>query len=310
LANEQICIILKEIRNEINLDKYLSTNIDSRLYNLKKYVELGVGICQKGKNKGKNDEQASNDYWLVIINSIYSFQMEFLKEFENNKNNYKTNDYNKINNALDEAFELLLLKMSDHIKLEIIVNEMFKKCGEAGFEKFKSITSLMFIGYKMNENICKLSKKLTELETEKKLNEFIFEFNKGQLYSIEKCELCKKSFDVDSYLIIIRYFKCNHCFHQICFMLGEYDIEICPICEKQKIDLTKYKLNKKNEVIDINEKKENKIIEIKSDDIKRLEKKIEAKRKMNMRRQKISQLRRIRKIKEDFKIIFDKEFLN
>lgn len=310
LANEQICIILKEIRNEINLDKYLSTNIDSRLYNLKKYVELGVGICQKGKNKGKNDEQAANDYWLVIINSIYYFQLEFLKDFEDNKNNYKTNDYNKINYALDEAFELILLKMSDQIKPRIIINEMFEKCGEAGFEKFKSINSLMFIGYKMNENICKFSQFFIEKEVEKKINEFIFEFNKGQLYSIEKCELCGKLFDDNSYLIIIRYFRCNHCYHQICFMMGGYDIEICPICEKQKIDFTKYKLDKENQVINVNEIKEVKKIEIKSDDIKRFEKKIEEKKKMNLRKQKISQLRRIRKIKEDFKIIFDKEFLN
>ena len=93
-------------------------------------------------------------------------------------------------------------------------------------------------------------------------------------------------------------------------MMGGYDIEICPICEKQKIDFTKYKLDNENQVINVNEIKEVKKIEIKSDDIKKFEKKIEEKKKMNLRKQKISQLRRIRKIKEDFKIIFDKEFLN
>ena len=46
------------------------------------------------------------------------------------------------------------------------------------------------------------------------------------------------------------------------------------------------------------------------DEIKKLEKKIEENKRITLRKQKLSQLRRIRKMKADYKIIFDKEFLN
>ena len=243
--------------------------------------------------------------------------MEFWKKFEENKNNYKTMDYNKINNALDDAFELFLVKMSENISLKLIINEMLKKCGSAGFERFKRIISLMFIGFKTNENIHKILNHLLGSESEKQLNEKIFENNKGQLAIFEKCEHCGKSFDNNSYLVNIIYFKCNHCFHHICFMKGGYDINICPICDKTIIDITKYEESvKKGE--NKNEFEEKKKVDVKKDEkkkvnkdeIKKLEKKIEEAKKIALNKQKVSQLRRIRKMKADYKIIFDKEFLS
>ena len=337
LANGQIKIILNNIYEEINSNSYLSTNIESMLYNFKKYIELAVGICQKvkipeidvtkipkdadEKTEEKireklrviNEKKVANEYWFIVINSIYSFQLEFLKKFEENRNNYKTNDYNKINNALDEAFELFLTKMSEYINLKLIINEMSKKFGSAGFERFKSITSLMFIEFKTSENINKILYNLLAKESEKQLNEFVYQFNQGQLAIFEKCETCGKSYDKNTYLLDIIYFKCNHSYHNLCFMKGGYDLEICPICDKTKIDLSKYEEPIKEEK-DKNEIQEPKKIEVKKkevnkEQIKKLEKKIEEQKRFTLGKQKLSQLRRIRKMKADYKIIFDKEFL-
>ena len=338
LANNQIKIILNNIYEEINSNNYLSTNIESMLYNFKKYIELAVGICQKvrvpdidlskipknvdekteekikEKLRQTNEKKVANEYWFVIIDSIYTFQMEFLKKYEENKNNYKTNDYNKINDALDDAFELFLTKMSNYIDLKLIINEMSKKCGSAGFERFKSITSLMFIEFQISENTNMILNDLIEDESKKQLNEFIYQNNKGQLAIFEKCELCGKSYDKNIYLLDIIYFKCNHSYHDLCFMKGGYDLEICPTCDKTKIDLTKYKepvkeVKDKNEIQEI-KKEEAKKKEVNKDEIKKLEKKIEENKRITLRKQKLSQLRRIRKMKADYKIIFDKEFLN
>ena len=96
-------------------------------------------------------------------------------------------------------------------------------------------------------------------------------------------------------------------------MKGGYDLEICPTCDKTKIDLTKYKepvkeVKDKNEIQEI-KKEEAKKKEVNKDEIKKLEKKIEENKRITLRKQKLSQLRRIRKMKADYKIIFDKEFL-
>ena len=49
--------------------------------------------------------------------------------------------------------------------------------------------------------------------------------------------------------------------------------------------------------------------EVNKEKIKKLEKKIEEQKRFTLGKQKLSQLRRIRKMKADYKIIFDKEFL-
>ena len=146
------------------------------------------------------------------------------------------------------------------------------------------------------------------LETEKQLNEYIFENNKGYSLSVRKCEFCRKKFDYDNYLLKIIYFKCNHLFHLICFKKEGCDTNICPICVKTQIDFSKYnekpvsKIVNNNEINDIEEEND---LNNETDDI---EKKIEEHKKLNLRKKKLLKLRRIRKMKEDFKIIFDKEF--
>ena len=198
--------------------------------------------------------------------------------------------------------------MSDYIPLKLIIDVMCEKCGSAGFTKFKNINSLMFIGYKLSEAICIKNNNLMIIETEKQLNKYIFENNKGYSISIERCQFCRKIFDYDNYLLKIIYFKCNHSFHQICFKKKGCDTNICPICVKTEIDFSKYsekpspKNVNNNEIMDIEEEDD---LNNETDDI---EKKIEEHKKLNIRKKKILQLRRIRKMKEDFKIIFDKEF--
>ena len=140
LANGQIKIILNNIYEEINSNSYLSTNLAVGICQKVKIPEIDVTKIPKDadeKTEEKireklriiNEKKVANEYWFIVINSIYSFQLEFLKKFEENRNNYKTNDYNKINNALDEAFELFLTKMSEYINLKLIINEMSKKFG-------------------------------------------------------------------------------------------------------------------------------------------------------------------------------------
>ena len=89
-----------------------------------------MGICQKGsKVDAENYLEIVEDYWLKIINPIYLFQVEFVKDLEKNLNNYKTTDYIKINNSLDDIFESILSRMTDYIPLKIISEVMTKNCG-------------------------------------------------------------------------------------------------------------------------------------------------------------------------------------
>ena len=306
LANEQIIKILEKINNEINSNNYLSTDIESLLYNLKKYIELGIGICQKAnnqENKEKNYNYLLNTFWIILIDSIYSFQLKFLKRYDENQNNYKTKDYIKINKSLDENFESILSKMTEYIPAKIIVEVFCEKYSSAAIKQFKDLNNIMFSEYKLKKIIMKKAGGLLKKEIEKNLNDFIFQFNKGNYTSLDNCEFCGKSLDY-YYSKNIIYFKCNHIFHKKCFEEKKCDEYICPICSKKEKEDNIYKIDEnKNEIIcsylfDIDyHEKENDVI--KRDEIND-EKKIEI-QKLKLKKKNLAKLRRIKKMKKEIK---------
>ena len=312
IANEQIQKTLEEIKDEINSENYLSTNIESLLYNFKKYIDLSIGICQKGSsNTKRNSYFLINNYWIIIIDSIYTFQLKFLQDVDENQNNYKTKDYTKINNALDENFELILMKMTDFIPIKDIIDIMIEKCGSAAFKKFKNLNFLMFAGYRINERMLNLTQGLFEIETEKKINKLIYQFNKGIYTLFDNCEFCGKTFEENSIVKTI-YFKCGHNFHKICLDNQGYNKYICPKCGNKKININDYRIKDKDfkipdELFDIDIKKEEKII-MKDKDIKNLEKKMEIQNQIKLRKQNLAKLRRIRKLNQEKKILIETEF--
>ena len=326
IANDQIKKILEEINIEINSQNYLSINIESLLNNFKKYVDLGIGICLKAKNIKRPVYYKVHNYWIVILNSIYSFQLKFLKHFDENQNNYKTKDYIKINNTLDENFELILIKMTDYIPINIIIDVMAQKCGSAGFKKFKRLNSLMFASYRMTERMLYITQGLFEIETERKVNELIYQFNKGDINLFDTCEFCGENFEVNS-IDRVLCFKCKHNYHKICFEKEGYNKYICPKCGNKELNIRDYEIkDEKNERdvdskkicnelfdIDIEKEEEEKQVIIKEKDMKNMEKKNETQKKIKLQKQNLSQLRRIRKMNQEIKSVLGtelNEFLN
>ena len=234
--------------------------------------------------------------------------MKFLPIFEENQNNYKTKDYIKINNTLDETFELILTKMTDYIQLKVIVDVISEKCGSAGFKKIKNLNSLLFVGYRLSENMMIITKGLLEEEIEKTMNNFIYQYNKGYETILDKCDFCGETLEDLSFDKII-FFKCNHIFHRFCFKKEKYDKNICPICDKNDFDISKYEdkvIQKSKQLfdIDVEEKKKKK-----KDNIKKSDKKKEELKKIRSKKQNLIQLRRIKKKRQDIKSIFDNKFL-
>ena len=311
MANEQVNEILNNIIIEIKSENYLSANIDDLINNFKKYITLGVGICQKANNKGKeptNYKDLVYKYWIILIKSIYKFQMKFLPEFEENQNNYKTKDYTKINNTLDDAFEYILAMMTESIPLKLIVEIICEECGSARFKRVRNLNSLLFTGYRLSENIMNITKDLFEIDLKNNLNNLIYQNNKGNTAFLNECDSCGNSLDDNSDNFI--YFKCNHAFHKKCFKKNNYNEKVCPICVETKIDLTDYE--GKNDLkicaelfdIDIKKEKDQNINIIQNSD-----KKEEELKKIKSKKQNILQLRRIRKKKQELKSILDTELL-
>ena len=294
LAKNQIKIILNELLEEISSKKYLSTNIENKLIEYKKYIELGLGICQRCKITRKTEIDLVNDYWLILINAIYSFQIGFEPEFNKNRNNYKTADYIKINDTLTETFELVLSKMSDYISLPLILDIMSEKCGEAGFTKFKELNYLMFFNFRLRENMYKYMKNSIESRVNLEINNYLYERNKGHFSNFYKCAECQE-FLGSSNIDKIIYFSCNHIYHKICFIKNREKGKECYICKKLKKndnDCFGDKNDNNNYFKIIDEVKEN-------ENIEKMKKKEEEFNKVKKRREKMIQLRRINKKKRE-----------
>ena len=292
LVKNEIKKTMEEILEEINSNYYNSIKIDNELIKYKKYVDLGLGICQKSEKIKKKEIDLVNDYWILLIDIIYTFQIYFKPECSKNRNNYKTADYIKIYNALDESFESVLAKMTDCISLPLIFKVLGDKCGELGISKFKKLNYLMFLNYRLSEKIFNLQKNLIESGVSLEIDDYLYERNKGHFASIITCSICNE-FIGDQHLDEIKYFSCNHVFHLICYLKNGEDDE-CPIC-------------KKNDCI-INQKESNyfKIIdEIKyNQNIEKMRKKEEELNKKKKRKEKMVQLKKINKKRKEINNLF------
>ena len=228
LIKIEIKKVFGEILKEINLKNYNSINIDNALIKYKQYFELGLGICQKSEKIRKKELDLVNDYWLLLIDVLYSFQIIFIPEYNKNKNNYKTEDYIKIYKILDETFESLLMKMTENISLHLIIDFLTEKFGELGISKIKKLNYMMFLNFRLDENIFNKQKYLIESEINFEINNYLFERNKGHSNSILECSICKNFIETDKIIL----FNCNHIYHPNCYLKQGNNDDECPICRK------------------------------------------------------------------------------
>jgi hypothetical protein len=266
------------------------------LNKLKKYIELGLGICQKSSNLKKKEKELVNDYWLPLISTIYTFQINFTPELKENKNNYKTADYIKINNILIENFESIIKKMTDFISLPLIMDILGKKYEKARFIKFKELNFLMFSNFRLEENIFKLSKNLIDTGFNLEINNYLYERNKGHIASLKYCSSCFKFLWINKFDEII-YFNCNHVYHRICF-IKEGEGDECPICKRNEC-VFNYKENNYFDEIDK--------IKISNEVIEEMRKEKEKLNKNKMKREKMIKLKRLRKKRNEINQIFNND---
>ena len=285
LAKDETSKALDELFEEINSKKYLSSEIENKLIKFKKFVDLGLGICQK--TEGKNEKDLVANYWSLLITSIYDFQNKFMPEFNKNKNNYKTEDYIKINNALNEAFDLILSKMTNQISLPVILDLMGEKCGDAGFTKFRELNFMMFSNFRLSENILELSSNLIGKRIGIEIDNYLYERNKGHSAIFRKCDECHEYLGIGN-IDEIKYFRCNHIFHKVCFLQKEINDE-CYICRKNDCVSEIYESNRFDKV---DEERHKAIVE-------KMRKKEEEENRKNKRRAKLIQLKRINKKKRE-----------
>ena len=294
LTKNEMKKTLNEIFDEITSKKYNSINIDNMINKYKKYVELGLGICQKSEIMRKREIDLVDDYWLLLINIIYTFQMDFTPLFNKNKNNYKTADYIKINNALNETFDSSIAKMTDCISLPLIMDVMAEKCGEAGFTKFKQLNLMMFSNFRLKENIFNHMKNLIESGVSLEVDNYLHERNRGHIANFITCALCNK-FLGSSHIDNLKYFSCNHVYHKLCFLKeGE---EECPICKKNDCIINK---NESNFFKEMDEDKKNDIIE----EMRKTEEELN---KKNIRRNRLIKLKKINKKKREINKVFNND---
>ena len=190
----------------------------------------------------KKEIDLVDDYWLLLINTIYTFQIKFKPEFNKNRNNYKTSDYKKINNTLNETFDLIIEKMTDCISLPLILDVVGEKCGEAGFTKFKQLNFLMFSNFRLSENIFNLMKNLIESGMKFEINNYLYERTKGHIACLRNCSLCHKFLGNNRIIDDIKYFSCNHVYHKMCYLKEGIEKE-CPICKKNDVVFNKNEIN-------------------------------------------------------------------
>ena len=293
LTKKEMKKTLDEIFTEITSKKYNSINIDNMLNKFKKYVELGLGICQKSEIMMKKEIDLVKDYWLLLINVIYTFQINFKPIFNKNKNNYKTADCIKINETINDTFELSIAKMTDYISLPLIIDVMGEKFGEAGFSKFYQLNYMMLSNLRLSENIFNLMKNLIESIVSLELDNYLHERTSGHVFNFFSCDLCNEFFG-KPHIDELKYFYCNHVYHKICILKEGGDE--CPICKKNDCIMSE---NEDNYFKVIDEVKKKEILEKK-----------EEMNKKRIRRENMIKLKKINKKKREINKVFNNDLFS
>ena len=297
-VKEGVEITIQEVRAKYDnilliLEKpnYNPIIIDIELLEMKNYFELGLNVCQNNFFGEEKEDKQIDDSWLDLFNTACEFKIDFYPRYESNKNNNKTRDHKKIFDGLQSCIQLILEKMSDYINLNLLVDIIAKNCEKWKTIEFYTFLDKSFYSFRRSEQILRCGKNLMSTSVLIQYDDLrkIKTLGKHLAIDEEKCNLCKSKLNNNDNNTFIL-FKCGHQYHVGC-CAEEDSLKVCYVCRMSEIkdDKEKIKQLKEGKGEDVEES----FIEIEKRKAK--EKKEEEKKKKNVVKNRLAQLKKLRK---------------
>ena len=296
-VKEGVKITIEEVKAKYDnikliLDKpnYNPIIIDIELKEMYKYFELGLNVCQNNFFGEDKEAKQIDDSWLDLFNTACEFKIDFFPRYENNKNNNKTRDHKKIFNNLQSCIQLILEKMSDYINLNLLVEIIAKNCEKWKTIEFYTFLDKSFYSFRRSEQILNCGKNLMSTSVLIQYDDLrhIKTLGKHLFLDNEKCNFCKlKLKNNENYSFIL--FTCGHKYHTGC-RAEENRIKVCYTCRKNEIKDDKEKMKQLKE--GKGELEDNFLEREKQE---KEGKKIEEKNKKKILKERLTQLKKLRK---------------
>ena len=243
LTLAQIDKIYSGVQNSVLFydEKINSDVISIKLDEIKKYLDIGLGVCRYLTEKKDYNLKDVESSWLKFLDQFYNFKNKLDYANENNKLGlkYKSKIYNsileKVEQNLLENIEYILSKMNDCISLSYIVEVLSNKFKDKNFKEYSKMFIRMFFSTRKNEDIYKSINKilLSSLDENNKI--LLKEMKRGAFQHLNECNKCKKEICDNYELINVQSFKCGHIYHNSCCAIegGKYTCFICRLKDEE-----------------------------------------------------------------------------
>ena len=213
---------------EADIKKYNKELINENLDEIKRYLELALGVCETTTDYNTVTEDDIKESWLKLLYKIYDLRKNLKKKFNNQirisiksfniitEEQIKINRYEKVVQSLFENMELILGKMNDCIPLPMILDILCEKFKKSEFNEFLKILQGLFFSIHSTEQILKFISNIVYSSASEGYDNFLHETKKGFFTSFEKCHFCGKPISENNKTDNLIYFKCGHIYHVNC----------------------------------------------------------------------------------------------
>jgi hypothetical protein len=206
-------------------------NIHTLLINdIKNNLKQAVNICEN--NVDRIEQPECQEMWFTILEQLYK-QTTLVKE-KSQSVETRRSYYEDLLKRLSSDIKETLEKMCSYVSIKAIITNVTEKYKEAEFKEFKNLLLNMLLSYSHLKNILISAKNLLansilyNVIELKKLNQ------KGNKYSLYKCDQCSKLFNhLNDEAIYV--FGCGHKCHPGCAIKIEDEFN-CNICIKNEIE--------------------------------------------------------------------------
>ena len=225
-------IIKKDLINNFNLILEKKDNEEEREKYLNEYFKIlstCTQICENNSDSINRTRKVSDEK-INETSSLWYNLLDVIYDLYN-----KSKEDKKLESIIHSSIENILKKMCLFVSIKHIIETVSEKNQNAEFKEFKDLLSKMLRSYGNFSKLLGHTKLILKKHIEDNFENLYFESNKGNVFPLQKCDLCDKNFELSSIETVFT-FHCGHKFHKKCTDKDENNNPTCTICERNELE--------------------------------------------------------------------------
>lgn len=227
IALIEIGKVYENMRRNLVNGPFNQNNHEIYIEDLKKGIEQCEAICENVES----DDLEIEDLWFSLLTELY----KILKQFKSIKTDNHQESLKEIEDSLSFQIEQILKQMCCYISINKVIDQVTENFKDAEFKEFKLLLVKMLSSFSHMNIVLTSAKQLLGNSVRCGVKEYTKIKNKGEVYKLDKCDVCQKGFSYEKRERIF-VFPCGHKEHEKCVVEISGNL-VCQKCRKNDIEL-------------------------------------------------------------------------